>query len=227
MPPLTLTQSAWALGVPPHRLIHLCEKRVVVPGVRDARGRGSSREFSKRNLFEFAIALEMRQHEVPVSYVQAVLRVLRAFEGEAKALLGTFALPDSLLVAGAPSLSLIILDGERLYFSLTRDSERPRVFGGVNVRHPRARGRAMRDSIDHREGLMTPRGSTVRAAKAGARETKIAEPELSELLAHLGRLLAQEYVALLAQSRPAESAQECESRWVMAEALSTKLWSAA
>lgn len=142
MPPLTLTQSARALGVPPHKLIHLCEKRVVVPEVREARGRGSSREFSKRNLFEFAIALEMRRLELPVSYVQAVLRVFRAFEDEAKALLGTFALPDSLLVADAPRLSLVILDGERLYFSLTRDGEPPRVFGGVNIRHPRARGRA-------------------------------------------------------------------------------------
>lgn len=59
---------------------------------------------------------------------------------------------------------------------------------------------------------MMPRSSTVRAAKAVARETKIAEPELKELLAHLGRLLAREYVALLAQSRQAESAQEEEAR---------------
>lgn len=58
---------------------------------------------------------------------------------------------------------------------------------------------------------MIPRSSTVRAAKAVARETKIAEPELNELLAHLGRLLAREYVALLAESR-AESAQEEEVR---------------
>ena len=55
---------------------------------------------------------------------------------------------------------------------------------------------------------MTSRGSTVRAAKAVARETKIAEPELNELLAHLGRLLAQEYVALLAQSRAASAQEE-------------------
>lgn len=138
----TVTEAAKLLAVPQHRLIHLCEKRVVVPDVHDARGRGSSREFSKRNLFDFAVALEMRRLELPVSYVQAVLRVLRAFEGEAKALLGTFALPGSLLVADAPRVSLVILDGERLYFSLTRDGEPPRVFGGVNIRHPRARGRA-------------------------------------------------------------------------------------
>lgn len=130
--------------MPPHKLIHLCEKRVVVPEVRDARGRGSSREFSKRNLFEFAVALEMRKLELPVSYIKAVLRVLRGFEGEAKTMLGDFALPDGLVVLGAPHLSLIILDGDRLYFSLTRNGEPPRIFGGVNIRHPQARGRARR-----------------------------------------------------------------------------------
>ena len=137
-----MTQAARLLNAPQHRLIHLCEKKVVVPDVRDARGRGSSRQFSKRNLFDFAVALEMRRFELPVSYVQAVLRVLRAFEGQAKTLLGDFVLPDGLLVPGAPRLSLIILDGERLYFRLARQGQPPRVFGGVNIRHPRLRGRA-------------------------------------------------------------------------------------
>jgi hypothetical protein len=66
----------------------LCEKRVVVLDVRAARGRGSSREFPKRNLFDFAVALEMRRLELPVSFVKAVLLVLRSFEGEAKTMLG-------------------------------------------------------------------------------------------------------------------------------------------
>ena len=75
MAPFTLTQAAKALSVAQHKLIHLCEKKVVVPDVHDARGRGSSRKFSKRNLFDFAVALEMRRLELPVSFVQAVLRV--------------------------------------------------------------------------------------------------------------------------------------------------------
>ncbi len=53
---VTLTQAAWVLRVPQHKLIHLCEKGVVVPEIHDARGRGSSRGFSRRNLFEFAVA---------------------------------------------------------------------------------------------------------------------------------------------------------------------------
>ena len=145
----TLPQSARALGVPQHKLIHLCEKKVVVPDVRDARGRGSSREFSKRNLFDFAIAVEMRRLELPVSFVQAVLRVLRSFEREAQASLTDFSLPDSLLTTNAPRLMLIILDGERLYFRLT-SNDQSRLFGGVAIHHPRARGRARQhQSIGH------------------------------------------------------------------------------
>ncbi len=63
----------------------------------------------------------------------------------------------------------------------------------------------MRDSIDHDEGLMTPRSSTRRAPKVAARQAKIADPVLRELVAHLGRLLAQEYVALLAQGKQTEA----------------------
>src|SRR5262245_25269118 len=140
----TLTEAAKLLRVPQHRLIHLCEQRVVVPDVRDARGRGSSRQFSKRNLFDFAIALAMRDLELPVSYVRAVLGVLRAFEDHAKALLGEFMLPESLLTHGAPGVRLVILDGERLYFSVTSPNESVTTFGGVNVRHPQVRGRARR-----------------------------------------------------------------------------------
>jgi len=140
--PFTLTQAAKALGVAQHKLIHLCEKKVIVPDLRDARGRGSSRQFSERNLFDFAIALEMRKLELPVSFVLAVLRVLRVFEAESKALLGYSPLPDSLLAAGAPRLTLLILDGERLYFRLASAQRQPRILGGINIKHPRLRGRA-------------------------------------------------------------------------------------
>ncbi len=141
--PFTITQAARALGVAQHKLIHLCEKKVVVPDIRDARGRGTSRQFSRRNLFDFAVALEMRRLEIPVSFVKAVLRVLRSFEVEAKKILGgNFSLPDGLVAGTAPRLTLLILDGERLYFSLTLGDNRSHVFGGVDIRHPRARGRA-------------------------------------------------------------------------------------
>ena len=57
----TLSQIARRLDVPQHRLIHLCEKGVVVPEVHDATGRGgqaaSSRpttSWSSTSRFDFA-----------------------------------------------------------------------------------------------------------------------------------------------------------------------------
>lgn len=142
MESISITQAAKALGVAPHKLIHLCERKVVTPQVRDARGRGTSRQFSKRNLFEFAVALEMRRIELPVSFVRAVLRVLRAFEAELHSQQHDFVLPDTLLQKGAPEVRLLILDGERLYFHVRQVSSAEFVLGGVNIRHPQARGRA-------------------------------------------------------------------------------------
>jgi len=179
MAPWTVTEAAKLLGVPSHRLIHLCEKKVVVPDVQEARGRGSSRQFSNRNLFDFAVALEMRRLELPVSYVQAVLRVLRAFESEARTLLDKFVLPESLLVSDAPRLSLIILDGEQLYLSLARGGEPPRVFGGVNIRHPKARGRARQHQS---VGRLEP--AQAEEALHGARTRT--EIDLSRIAQHLG-----------------------------------------
>ena len=45
----TLSEIARRLDVPQHRLIHLCEKGVIVPEVHGAAGRGSSRVFSSGN----------------------------------------------------------------------------------------------------------------------------------------------------------------------------------
>jgi DNA-binding transcriptional MerR regulator len=142
MASISITQAAKALGVAPHKLIHLCERKVVTPEVKDARGRGTSRQFSRRNLFEFAVALEMRRLELPVSFVRAVLRVLRAFEAELHSGRPDFALPDALLRKGAPEVRLLILDGERLYFRVRQMNRAGVVLGGVNIRHPQARGRA-------------------------------------------------------------------------------------
>jgi len=164
MPPFTLTQAAKALGVAQHKLIHLCEKKVVVPDVHDARGRGSSRKFSKRNLFDFAVALEMRRLELPVSFVQAVLRVLASFEVEARKMLQGFEVPESLLTVRGPRLALIILDGERLYFTLSADGDHSRVFGGIAIRHPATRGRAR-----HHQGVGSLKPAEMAKALAAAR----------------------------------------------------------
>jgi hypothetical protein len=130
---VTLTQAARALGVPQHRLIHLCEKRVVVPDLHDARGRGSSRGFSRRNLFEFAVALELRRLELPVAIVRAVLAVLRSFEQAAQGLVPQFLLPDSLVGPAGLEASVLLIDGSRLYFTISKGRANRTVLGGVEI----------------------------------------------------------------------------------------------
>jgi DNA-binding transcriptional MerR regulator len=68
-----LSETARLLGQSQHRLIHLCEKGVIVPDLGEAGGQGSSRRFSARNLLEFEVALKLRELTVPVSSIVAIL----------------------------------------------------------------------------------------------------------------------------------------------------------
>ncbi len=129
----TLTQAARSLGESQHRLIYLCEKGVVQPDLEDAKGRGSSRRFSARNLLEFAVALRLRELELPASIIGAVTYTLRAFERKVHDQIRTFHLPDSLRGAAAPDLRVLISDG-RLYLSLGTGKDIPKVYGGIELR---------------------------------------------------------------------------------------------
>jgi len=129
----TLTQAARSLGEPQHRLIYLCEKGVVQPDLEDAKGRGSSRRFSARNLLEFAVALRLRELELPASIIGAVTYSLRAFERKVQDQIRTFRLPDSLRGAAAPDLRVLISDG-RLYLSLGTGKNVPKVYGGIELK---------------------------------------------------------------------------------------------
>jgi DNA-binding transcriptional MerR regulator len=129
----TLTEAARSLGEPQHRLIYLCEKGVVHPDLEDAKGRGSSRRFSIRNLLEFAIALRLRELEIPASFIGAITYTLRAFEHKVQGQLPDFHLPQSLRGAGAPDLRVILANG-RLYVTLGQGHAEPKVYGGIDLR---------------------------------------------------------------------------------------------
>ena len=126
-----LSEIARRLEVPQHRLIHLCEKGVVVPDVQGAAGRGSSRVFSSRNFLELAVALRLRDMMLPVAAVGAVIRVIEAFERQLQKDLPHLALADSLRDDRAPDLRMIISDGETIFFSLGAAGEQPKLFGGI------------------------------------------------------------------------------------------------
>ena len=132
----TLSEVARLFGQSQHRLIHLCEKGVVRADFEEARGRGSSRRFSRRNLLQFAVALKLRELMVPVSPIGAVVHVLGAFEKVLAREMPGFRLPDSLAESGAPELRVIITDRtdrRSLFFALHPKRGAPKLFGGIDL----------------------------------------------------------------------------------------------
>jgi DNA-binding transcriptional MerR regulator len=127
----SLSEAARLLNQPQHRLIYLCEKRVVVPDLGDARGRGSSRRFSARNLLEFGIALKLRELTVPARSISAILYALRAFEAKVASRREDFDMPAGLLTPNAAGLRIILTDEGRLFFSLHSKAEGEALFGGI------------------------------------------------------------------------------------------------
>ncbi len=127
----TLTEIARRLEVPQHRLIHLCEKGVVIPDVHDAAGRGSSRLFSRNNVLELAVALRLRDMMIPVSVAGAIVHVLRRFGQELEGQRGGQPLAESLRSPHSPELRVIISDGEAIYFSLAKPDQKTALFGGI------------------------------------------------------------------------------------------------
>jgi hypothetical protein len=111
--PITLKQVQIRLGVPPHVLIHLCEKGVIEPDFAETSGRGKRREFSQRNVFEFAVALALRGFEIPVATTALLVRLLRSFGRAISRSLPGFAFPEALLDADL-ELALHIYDGDLL-----------------------------------------------------------------------------------------------------------------
>lgn len=140
----TLTQAARVLDEPQHRLIYLCEQGVVRPEHGDAQGRGSSRVFSARNLLQLALALHLRQLQIPVWVLAAVANALTAFEEVVRTEEPRFRLPASLLGDFAPDLRIVIGDGRLLYL-LCGWGGTPRVFGGVDLQPLRTDRLALED----------------------------------------------------------------------------------
>ena len=155
----TLSEIARRLEVPQHRLIHLCEKGVVVPDVQGAAGRGSSRVFSSRNFLELAVALRLRDMMLPVAPVGAMVHVLGRVEKRLQHDRPDFALADSLREDRAPELRVIISDGRTIYFSLGAAGKQPSLSGGIPLERPE--GDAARDGqIDEVRFRGNARGGT-------------------------------------------------------------------
>ena len=129
----TLTQIAKLLGQPQHKLIYLCEKGVILPDRGDARGRGSSRRFSARNLFEFMIAITLSDFHIPTLLTTRILRVLRSFEKHLVQSYPMLKLPYSLRIPNSPELKAILIEGSYLYFAIRKENESAILIGGLDL----------------------------------------------------------------------------------------------
>lgn len=135
--PIGLKEVQLRLGVPQHVLIHLCEKGVITPDFAETAGRGKRREFSQRNLFEFAVALTLREFEMSVATTAFVVRLLRSFERAMAKAVPDFTLPDFLLEKGI-DLTLSLYDGRLLVVSARGGPlRRPLLLGVVITRASR------------------------------------------------------------------------------------------
>ena len=128
----TLTEIARLLKQPQHRLIYFCEKNVIKPAGNDASGRGSSRKFSARNLFEFEVALTLWKFHIPASMIRKVILVIGSFENTLKHSLPEFELPYSLVSPESPTIRAYLVDGSCLHFGIGDGSDTT-LIGGVDL----------------------------------------------------------------------------------------------
>ena len=169
----TLSEIARRLDVSQHKLIHLCEKGVVVPEIHDAAGRGSSRVFSANNFLELAVALRLRDMMIPVNLAGAIVHVLRKFGEELQAAPGGLSLAESLRSPTSPELRIIISDGEAIY--LRQRNTKPRLFGGIPLA-PLASGSSAWDTTVEERETRVAAGKNVFGGPEGS---KFARLELS------------------------------------------------
>ena len=130
----TLTEISNLLQVPQHRLIYYCEAKVAIPDKSDAKGRGSSRRFSKLNLLEFLIALTLSEFHVPANFSAKIFVTMRMFVKEVRKQIPNFELLSSLAKANSPQIDLLITNGTRLFFILNPSGASSVVLGGVDLK---------------------------------------------------------------------------------------------
>ena len=71
---ITLNAASQVLQVKPYRIIHLCEEGCVVPA-EDSHGQGTVRRFSKDDLFQLAICLELQNAGVTSARITKAMRI--------------------------------------------------------------------------------------------------------------------------------------------------------
>ena len=129
----TLTQISSLPNQPQYKLIYLCEKGVIIPDGSDAKGRGSSRRFSARNLFEFVVALKLGEFPLPTKLTTNILRALRSIDKHLGESYPMLKLPFSLRIPNSPEVKSILINGSRLFFSIGIRGRKATFIGDVDL----------------------------------------------------------------------------------------------
>ena len=119
-----------------YRLIYLCEKGVIVPDMANAKGRGSSRRFSSRNIFEFSVALVLGEFHIPAVLSRKIIYTLRSFQDQLGKLMPEINLPLSLTNSNAPQISLILVNGASIHFTINAPNKATKLLGAVDLTEP-------------------------------------------------------------------------------------------
>lgn len=171
---LTLTKISRVLNEPQHRLIYLCEKGVIIPDGSDAKGRGSSRRFSSRNLFEFSVALTLAEFHFPAKISANFLYVVRSFETHVKKSIQSFSIPADLVKKQSPEIIGIVANGSYLYFSIGFPGRPKNIFGGVEIGE---RGKIQR--VEFKECNSRESDDLFRSLDPGQSDTNLARFEIN------------------------------------------------
>ena len=180
----TLDTAAQLLRVPSQQLSVLCKKNVIAPDALRSSSR-SVPQFSRRNLFDIAIALELGRLDLSLWFARAVLRTLLMFESQVFPGLGDSSLLDALGTAGAPRVMLLIVDGQRLFIRVEAGSGPPRFFRGIDGTGSGPRGRTRYES------RVTPMDRAGAAEALRAAQSRM-ELDVSDIARNLTRRLAGE-----------------------------------
>ena len=130
----TLTEVARILGVSQHTLIYLCEKGIIAPKFQQGTGRGSSRKFSRYNLFEIALVLHLRNLSQPSSVAILLLKALATTTVKLRGLIADFSLPDSLGDDAKTDIRIILAKGKTMFFALGQQGKPLKLLGGINLK---------------------------------------------------------------------------------------------
>jgi hypothetical protein len=72
---VTMREVTATVGRPAHRVIHLCETRLVTPA-EDAAGRGTVRRFRRGDIFLIALALDLQDAGLQIPHIRPLFAAL-------------------------------------------------------------------------------------------------------------------------------------------------------